>query len=118
MSYIDFKCVQAAAAGLSGQISILREIEEELKQSEHRIRDMAYTDETVYLLRKSQEEVQEEIRNLQHLSACLEELCAIWKKTEGRISDTYNLEFTVYPKTVFGTSRITGLDGFEHLLTF
>lgn len=118
MSYIDFKCVQAARERLSGQISILREIQEELEQTEHRIEDMVYTEEAVCLLHKGYEEVQEEIKILQSFVKCLEEVEEVWKKTECRIADMYDLEIRAYPRTVFGTSRITGLDGYEQLLAF
>ena len=44
MTYIDFKIVQAAGERLSEQISILRELKEELTLAEYKIRDMAYRD--------------------------------------------------------------------------
>ena len=118
MTYIDFKIVQAAGERLSEQISILRELKEELTLAEYKIRDMAYMDETIYLLRRSRDELQEEMDILRCMAQCLEEGGALYKKTEQGIADTYDLERIIYPKTVFGTSHISGLDGYENLLAF
>ena len=49
---------------------------------------------------------------------CLEGAGELFKKTEQGIADTYDLERIIYPKTVFGTSHISGLDGYENLLAF
>lgn len=118
MTYIDFKSVQAAKERLSEQISILRELKNELIQTEYKIRDMAYMDETIYLLLRSRDELQEEINTLRCMVQCLEEAAEMYRKTEQRIADTYDLESVVYPKTKFGTSRISGLDGYGELLAF
>lgn len=118
MGYIDLKVVQAVGERLLEQISILQNLREELRQTKKRIKDMAYMEEALYLLRKSEREIEEEIQSLQNFVQCLESVSNIYRTTEDRIADVYNLEQIVYPKTEFRTSRISGLDGYEHLLEF
>lgn len=118
MGYIDIKHVQAVKERLLGQISILQNLQEELKQTEQKIKDMAYMEETLYLLRKSRKEAEEEIHTLSCFAQCLEEAAGICKKTEQRIADVYNLDVIAYPKSIFRTSYISGLEANRHLLTF
>lgn len=117
MGYIDLRIVQAAGERLSEQISILLNLLEELKQTEQKIKDMAYMDETLYLLQKSQQEIEEEIQSLQAFVQCLDAVGNTWKRTEQKIADVYNLESVVYPRTEFRVSHITGLEKYENLIS-
>ena len=118
MSYIDLKLVQAAGDRLSGQISILRSLQEELARTEQKIKDMAYTEEVLYDLKKAREELAGDIDILNSFVRCIEEAQDVYQGTEQRITDVYDLERVIHPETVFGTSRITGLDKYESLLVF
>lgn len=118
MGYIHFEIVQAAAEGLLGQLSILNNIKEEIIRAEQILGQMDYMGDTLYCLKKSRREIDEQIRVLRESAGCLLEITQAFKETEQRISDVYNLETIQYERTRFDTSIISGLEPFEHMLVF
>ena len=115
MKAIYFKHVQAAREGLLEQISILRNIQEELIETEQKIKYMSFTEQTLLYLKEGRRELEKEIFSLQSMADCLEEVCL---KTEQRICDSYNMEIVAYPRTVFARSSMKHLDSNKSLFKF
>lgn len=118
MSTIYLERVQTAAERLSEQISVLREMRDELNQARLRIQEMAFTQQTVVMLEQSGKELEEEIVTLQRMKECLDEIVRIYEKTEARITDVYDMEQICYPRTDFRVSRIMGLERYVSLMPF
>ncbi len=118
MKAIYFKHVQAAREGLLEQISILRNIQEELIETEQKIKYMSFTEQTLLYLKEGRRELEKEIFSLQSMADCLEEVSEICLKTEQRICDSYNMEIVAYPRTVFARSSMKHLDSNKSLFKF
>lgn len=118
MSYIHLKNVRAVGDDLLEHSSILKNIYEEIKVIEGSLTTTSYVDEAMYLMKECEAELEEESLTLRQLGSCLLEVTQIYADTENKISDYYNLEIIENPKTEFGLCKITGLEEYEHLLTF
>jgi len=115
MNSIHLERVQAAGEWLLGQMLVLEDMIEELERIKRIISEMSFTEETEILLKKSQEELETEIRTMRQMSECLSDVVMTYGKTEQKIADLYNLETTRNPRTRFGVSRITGSFGYKSL---
>lgn len=118
MSYIHLKNVRAVGDNLLEHSSILKNIYEEIKVIEGRLSTTSYIDEAMYLMKECEGELEEQAIILRQLGSCLLEVTQVYKDTENKIADYYNLEVIENPKTEFGLCKITGLEKYEHLLTF
>ncbi len=115
---MDFKHMQATGERLLWQIMELRLLRDEITQAESKIKYMSYTEPVRAELVKSREALDANIRVLISMEKVMKESCAKYQRTEGRISDRYNLEMVVYPMTEFKTSYITGMEEHQALMPF
>lgn len=118
MSYIDFEKIQAAGGRLLEQVSILEKIRNELAYTEQKIRGFVYTEQAVHELRKSRQEIEEEIAGLQKMAECLYTVTELAKRTEQKITETYDLDTVTFSPVQFRTSRIRVEEGCESLFLF
>lgn len=118
MSYIELKSVQAAGDRLLEQTSILNNISEELNQIEQSLRATSYIEEPLRLLKDCRHKMEEETHTLNQMGECLKEVSQVYRETEDKITDMYNLDHIEYPKTQFGVSQITGLDEYKEFIIF
>lgn len=118
MNCVNLRHMQIAREQLREQIVTLRILYEEILRAEEKIKHMAYMDRTKIALSRSRESLGENIRVLTSMAEILNEACLEYRKTEGRITDRYNLDTVIYPKTRFETSRITGMEEYQSLMPF
>lgn len=118
MSYIDFEKIQAAGSRLLEQVSILEQIRDELEYTEQKIRTYVYTEQTVHEIKKSRQELEAEIAGLQKMSECLYTVTDLVKKTEQKITETYDLDTVTFSPVRYQTSRIRVEEGCESLFSF
>lgn len=118
MNRVDLKRLQIAQEQLKKQIAVMRQLYEETLQTEEKIKNMDYMDRTKSILIKSRESMAENIRVLTLMAEVLREAELKYRKTEAQITDRYNLDTVIYPKTRFETSRITGMEEYQLLMPF
>ena len=118
MNRVVLKRLQVAQGQLRKQIAVMRQLYEETLQAEQIIKNMDYMDRTKSILIKSRESMEENIRVLTLMAEVLHEAGLEYRKTEARITDRYNLDTVIYPKTRFETSRITGMEEYQSLMPF
>lgn len=118
MSYIDFEKIQAAGSRLLEQVLILEDIWDELTYAEQKIRSFAYTEPVVSELRESRLEIEAEIAGLRKMAECLYAVTELAKKTEQRITETYDLDTVTFSPVRFQISRIKVEEGCESLFSF
>lgn len=115
---VNLKRLQAAEEQLQKQIRTLQLLYEETSQAEKKIKDMAYMEKTRRSFLRSKEALEENIRVLISMAAVLQKARIEYCRTEGRITDRYNLDIVIYPQVRFETSRITGMEEYRSLMPF
>ena len=118
MNNISLKKVQAVINRLPEQISFLRKIKEELEIMETCLKEDEVTYPIYKNINKSCKEIEEELRVLMQMQECLNNILAISQDTERKITEIYNMETILYPKTQFGISKISGLQHHKKLMPF
>lgn len=110
--------MEEAAARLRRQIDALGRMKEEILSVEETIKEMSYTDETRVILEEGRKSLEENMEGLVRMARTLEEISAIYRQTEKRVTDQYQLETVPYPKPRFGTSKFRNLDQYRFLMPF
>ena len=118
MYQIDLRRVRMVKAGLSAQEAVLDGVAEDLREIGALLGEMSFDEGVHVVLAEIREEICENRASLHQMAACLEAVDATCRNAERKVADRYDLEDIAYPKTAFGTSRITGLDKYESLLVF
>ncbi len=117
-AYINNRYMEEAAARLRRQIDALRRMGEEILSAEEAIKGMSYTDKVQVTLEEARRSLEENIEGLARMAQTLEEISVIYRQTEKRITDQYQLETVPYPKPRFGTSKFRNLDQYRFLMPF
>ena len=115
MNSIYLNRVQAVGEQLLGQMLVLEDILEELGEIDRIIQEMSFTVEASLLIRKSRAELDKEIYMIHQMSECLLKIAETYMKTEQRITAQYDMEDLWHPRTRFGISMITGLEGYRSI---
>lgn len=115
---IDFNQMRLLEEQIRKQTAVLQLLLEELDQIEKRIHEMSYMDSVKREIIMSRESLTENIRVLSAMDKVICEALQFYRQTEDRICDRYNLDTVFYPETIFGVSRITGLEKCKFLIQF
>lgn len=118
MNNMNLKNVQAAADRLPKQVSFLYKIKQELELMEGSLKENEATYPIYRNINRSRNGIEEEIRVLTQMKACLDNIIMLSKHTESKIADVYHMETILYPQTTFGVSKITGLQHYQNLMPF
>lgn len=114
----DFNRMRSIQEEIKKQMAVLQLLLEELDQVEKRIHEMSYMEDVKRELNMSRESLSENIRVLSAMDKVISEAFQLYRQAEDKISDRYNLDTVTYPETIFGVSRISGLEKCKFLIQF
>lgn len=115
MNEVNLKKVQAAQNELPEQIFMLQDMLVKMEETGFILNQMSYMEESVSYIKQAMQEITEEIEILLQMQVCMEEVLQLYRETEQRIADTYDLERISYPRTEFGRNRTESMAAYRYL---
>lgn len=110
--------LKMTAEQLEKRITILGQVCGEVQKLEEKVKYMAYTNHVRRYLKESKKSLEENARVLQSMANTFREIEKMYRMTEEKIVDHYNLDIIHYPKVRFDISRISGMEEYRSLIPF